>query len=280
MAPNLHLCLQVVVVVGVVVGQDDLQPVLFAPSAKNTTPPPTTAPTASTTAMAGPAVINAVPPKIVLPPPDLGANGAPVPPPALAPNAWEVLGQYLTPDIWGPALTILTGGLVIVGLLAILHVYCRKIGFTCEKTPKSSKSQKRLREEGESVELETINYGDNRHEGRRHQRQNSSTWYVDVDRLHNEFPGSKTPDNSTLLHAARAHLTKIDEMLEAYERNVDAAKQTRKPAAPQPPMSPKRGQVHTLNTVFEEVELHSPPPTPATSVANENAAPFEERRID
>ena len=72
----------------------------------------------------------------------------PVPPPsvatpsnaiATAPNAWEFLATYLTADIWGPAVWIFVGGVVVIGVLIVLHLYCRKMGFECRKEPKSSR---------------------------------------------------------------------------------------------------------------------------------------------
>ena len=76
--------------------------------------------------------------------------------------AWEILSQYMTPDIWGPALWILVGGLVVIAVMATMHLYCRKLGFTCTKTPKSSRKSGSLRgnsedDKGDYMELGPIN---------------------------------------------------------------------------------------------------------------------------
>ena len=138
--------------------RDELRPVIYGPepvTAAPTVAAPTTATTSTTTTTQTPDLKTASAPEDL----HIKAEAAQTPSKGTDSTdrtAWEVLGKYLTPDIWGPALWILMAGLMTIAVMVTLHLYCRKLGFTCQKTPKSSKADRQNRAAEDYIEMEPI----------------------------------------------------------------------------------------------------------------------------
>ena len=199
---------------------------------------------------------------------------------------------------------IFVGGVVVIGVLIVLHLYCRKMGFECRKEPKSSRRH-------QSQFYDDIEMDDLGGEGPILKRKSRGTQSGGRQQAERSAP-------STLLavETAKRHLDMAQEFLElvpgppASNSSMNEAKitkpKTTAPAAPilkktaaSPPTAqkapapaflgakPKRNvtfeealnqiqkdSVAALKRVPEEVAALPPPPPPppasATGIQNEN----------